>query len=58
MENASRYSPMLLKLSDKVLLNFFILPIFSTGWEAGSRSHISFLLTDFGSGLAAGLAAI
>lgn len=36
----SRYSPILLKLSDKVLLNFFILPIFSAGWEAGIRSHI------------------
>ena len=35
-----RYSPMLLKLSDKVLLNFFILPIFSAGLEAGIRSHI------------------
>ena len=31
---------MLLKLSDKVLLNFFILPIFSAGLEAGIRSHI------------------
>lgn len=41
-KNTSRYSPILLKLSDKVLLNFFILPIFSAGWEAGIRSHISF----------------
>ena len=31
---------MLLKLSDKVLLNFFILPIFSAGLAAGIRSHI------------------
>lgn len=38
-----RYSPILLKLSDKVLLNFFILPIFSAGWEAGIRSHILLL---------------
>lgn len=54
-KNMSRYSPILLKLSDKVLLNFFILPIFSAGWEAGIRSHIfSFNLhTDFGGGLAA-----
>lgn len=41
-KNMSRYSPILLKLSDKVLLNFFILPIFSAGWEAGIRSHIFF----------------
>lgn len=39
-KNTSRYSPILLKLSDKVLLNFFILPIFSAGWEDGIRSHI------------------
>lgn len=38
---------MLLKLSDKVLLNFFILPIFSTGCEAGIRSHIAFDSGDF-----------
>lgn len=44
MENTSRYSPILLKLSDKVLLNFFILPIFSAGWEAGIRSHILLFL--------------
>lgn len=43
-KNTSHYSPILLKLSDKVLLNFFILPIFSAGWEAGIRSHIFFLL--------------
>ncbi|CAB1445976.1 unnamed protein product [Pleuronectes platessa] len=44
-----RYSPMLLKLSDKVLLNFFILPIFSAGLEAGIMSHIflSSSSTDF-----------
>lgn len=36
---AARHSPMRLKLSDKVLRNFFILPIFSAG--CGSmRSHI------------------
>lgn len=39
--NSPCYSPMLRKLSDKVLLNFFIFPIFSAGWEAGIRSHIS-----------------
>lgn len=33
--------PMRLKLSDKVLLNFFILPIFSAGWAAGIKSHMS-----------------
>lgn len=35
------HSPMRLKLSDKVLLNFFILPIFSAGWAAGIKSHMS-----------------
>lgn len=39
MPGAARHSPMRLKLSDKVLRNFFILPIFSAG--CGSmRSHI------------------
>lgn len=35
------HSPMRLKLSDKVLLNFFILPIFGAGWAAGIKSHMS-----------------
>lgn len=39
MPRAARHSPRRLKLSDKVLRNFFILPIFSAG--CGSmRSHI------------------
>lgn len=61
LEKGKRYSPILRKLSDKVLLNFFILPIFSGGWEAGIRSHIIIFFnlspTDFGSGLAVGLQA-